>query len=200
MMMTYSRTMASRCWIPTTAIVFSLVEMVMASSAFGEGGARRDVIRQAIAETAERAAPRALSRQATIVDHEGNILRKGTNGWTCITDTRDKGGQGPVCMNESWAEFANALKANRLPAGNQIGIAYMLRGGRSMNSPTPSAMEAPADHPSVTELGPHMMVRLPNPTLLAGLPTSPEQGGPWVRWAETPYAHIIIPIEGDPAR
>ncbi|MCP9448616.1 MAG: hypothetical protein NNA21_00955 [Nitrospira sp.] len=169
-------------------------------SAFGEGGARRDVIRHAVVQTAEAAAPISLSTRATILDQSGNVLRQGTNGWTCVSDNRDKGGQGPVCMNESWAEFANALKADRLPAGNQIGIAYMLRGGRSMNSPTPSAMEAPAGHPSVTELGPHMMVRLPNPTLLAGLPTSPDQGGPWVRWAGTPYAHIVIPVESDHAR
>lgn len=199
-MTTRSQTMASKCWIPMAAIVFSLVEILMASSALGEGGARRDVIRHAVVQTAEAAAPTSLSTRATILDQNGNVLRQGTNGWTCVSDNRDKGGQGPVCMNESWAEFANALKANRLPASDQIGLAYMLRGGRSINSPTPSVMEAPADHPSVTELGPHIMVRLPNPTLLAGLPTSPEQGGPWVRWAGTPYAHIIIPIEGDPAR
>ncbi|MCP9439158.1 MAG: hypothetical protein NNA20_02890 [Nitrospira sp.] len=169
-------------------------------SAFGEGGARRDVIRHAAAQTAEAAAPLSLSTRATILDQNGKVMRQGTNGWTCVSDNRDKGGQGPVCMNESWAEFVDALKNQRPPAGNQIGIAYMLRGGRSMNSPTPSAMEAPADHPSGTELGPHMMVRLPNPTLSAGLPTSPEQGGPWVRWAGTPYAHIVIPLESDQAR
>ena len=29
---------------------------------------------------------------------------------------------------------------------------------------------------------------------LAGLPTHPKQGGPWVMWRDTPYAHIMVPL------
>jgi hypothetical protein len=29
--------------------------------------------------------------------------------------------------------------------------------------------------------------------LLEGLPTDPKNGGPWVMWKGTPYAHVMIP-------
>jgi hypothetical protein len=30
------------------------------------------------------------------------------------------------------------------------------------------------------------------------LPTDSKNGGPWVMWAGTPYAHLMIPIDSYP--
>jgi hypothetical protein len=38
------------------------------------------------------------------------------------------------------------------------------------------------------------MVIAPNTEALAGITTDPESGGPWVMWAGTPYAHIMVPV------
>lgn len=37
------------------------------------------------------------------------------------------------------------------------------------------------------------MIVVSDQELLEGLPTDPENGGPWVMWKDTPYAHIMIP-------
>jgi hypothetical protein len=31
-------------------------------------------------------------------------------------------------------------------------------------------------------------------TKLSALPTDPNNGGPWVMWKGTPYAHIMVPV------
>jgi hypothetical protein len=31
--------------------------------------------------------------------------------------------------------------------------------------------------------------------MLASLPTDPNNGGPWVMWKGTKYAHIMVPVK-----
>jgi len=38
------------------------------------------------------------------------------------------------------------------------------------------------------------MVVLPDPKMLEGISDDPNNGGPYVMWKGTPYAHIMIPI------
>ncbi len=38
------------------------------------------------------------------------------------------------------------------------------------------------------------MIIVPDVEMLAGLPTDPHSGGPWVMYKGTPYAHIMIPV------
>jgi hypothetical protein len=37
------------------------------------------------------------------------------------------------------------------------------------------------------------MVIVPDPAQLDALPTDPQNGGPWVMWKGTKYAHIMMP-------
>jgi hypothetical protein len=39
-----------------------------------------------------------------------------------------------------------------------------------------------------------MMVLLPDPTQLEALSTNPNNGGAYVMWKGTPYAHIMMPV------
>jgi hypothetical protein len=43
--------------------------------------------------------------------------------------------------------------------------------------------------------GAHVMLLVPDVRSLDGLPTNPHNGGPWVMWKGTPYAHLMIPME-----
>ena len=47
----------------------------------------------------------------------------------------------------------------------------------------------------VTHLGPHLMMLVQNQGLLDRISTDHLNGGPWVMWPDTPYAHIMIPLE-----
>jgi hypothetical protein len=42
--------------------------------------------------------------------------------------------------------------------------------------------------------GPHVMIIVPDPAALDGLPTDPNSGGPYVMWKGTPYVHIMMPV------
>jgi len=41
---------------------------------------------------------------------------------------------------------------------------------------------------------PHIVVVSPDKTILEGISTKSDNGGPWVMWGGTPYAHIMIPV------
>lgn len=168
-------------------------------SAFSEGGARRDVLRHAAENAVGNAAPTSLSKQATIMDLAGNVLRKGTNGWMCLPDNPDTAGADPMCMNEPWSEFAAALKNKRAPSYNQVGIAYMLQGDRPVSNTDPYAKEPQPGEEWVEGLGAHIMMLIPDQASLKNISTNSKNGGPWVMWAGTPYAHIMIPIDSYPA-
>lgn len=170
-------------------------------SAFGEGGARRDVVRQAGEHAqAEAAAPSSLSKNATILDRSGNELRKGTNGWTCISTNPGATEVGPMCMNQSWLHFREALKHQQPPTDTQVGIAYMLQGGISVSNRDPHSLGPQIGDDRVDGMGGHIMISVPDPAILKDLHTSSKSGGPWVMWANTPYAHLVLPIQSFPSQ
>jgi hypothetical protein len=169
------------------------------SLVLGEGGARRDVVRQATeAAAAEQAAPASLSKNATILDRDGRVVRIGSNGWMCLPDDPATAGTDSICMNESWRLFMDALKNKKKPTHTQMGIAYMLQGDRPVSNTDPYAAEPKPGDDWVDKLGAHIMVLVPDVETLKSLPTDSKNGGPWVMWAGTPYAHVMIPIESYP--
>ena len=169
------------------------------SLVLGEGGARRDVVRQATeAAAAEQAAPASLSKNATILDRDGRVVRIGSNGWMCLPDDPGTAGTDSICMNESWRLFMDALKNKKKPTHTKMGIAYMLQGDRPVSNTDPYAAEPKPGDDWVDKLGAHIMVLVPDVETLKSLPTDSKNGGPWVMWAGTPYAHVMIPIESYP--
>lgn len=169
------------------------------SLVLGEGGARRDVVRQAAeSAAAENAAPASLSKNATILDRDGRVVRIGSNGWMCLPDDPGTAGTDSICMNESWRHFMDALKNKKKPTYTQIGIAYMLQGDRPVSNTDPYAAEPKPGDDWVDRLGAHIMVLVPDVETLKSLPTDSKNGGPWVMWAGTPYAHVMIPIDSYP--
>jgi hypothetical protein len=67
----------------------------------------------------------------------------------------------------------------------------MLAGDSGASNSDPYATE-PTDDWVVG--GPHLMIIVPDPSMLEGIPTDPENGGPWVMWKGTPYVHIMVPV------
>jgi len=167
---------------------------------FGEGGARRDVVRHAAElARAEHAGPASLSKNATIMDSEGKELRKGTNGWTCMPDNPNTPGTDPMCMNEPWLNFKNAVKNKKTPTYTQVGIAYMLQGDTPVSNTDPYAKTPKPGDDWVEGVGAHIMILVPDVASLKNVSTDSKNGGPWVMWADTPYAHLMIPIDSYPA-
>lgn len=145
------------------------------------------------------AAPASISSKATILDYpskEGmapEVLRPGTNGWSCFPDMPDTKGNDPMCIDESWMQWIAAYLAHKPVQVNKVGIGYMLApgGGWGSNTDPYAMMEAPDNHWG--HAGPHLMIVVPDAKALVGLPSDPANGGPWVMFANTPYAHIMAP-------
>jgi hypothetical protein len=143
---------------------------------------------------ARSAAPPEISAGATIQEADGTVLVEGSNGWTCLPDTMP-GDNAPMCNDAVWMELMGAAFSQSEFSTDRIGISYMLMGepeGSGVSNSNPYH----ADHVNAedyVETGPHLMIVVPR-EMLKGIPTDPGQGGPFVMWGNTPYAHIMVPI------
>lgn len=146
------------------------------------------------------AAPASVSAKATILDwpaKEGEaptVLRAGSNGWNCLPDMPDSQGNDPMCVDHAWMQWIEGYMARKTPQVTSVGIGYMTApgGGWGSNS-DPYAMAAtPENHWGLH--APHLMIVVPNLDSLKGMSTDPNNGGPYVMYAGTPYAHIMAPI------
>ncbi len=146
-------------------------------------------------KSAMSAGPSSISADATILDWEMNVLREGTNEWTCLPDRPDTEGADPWCITGPWLNFLDAYVNQTEPTYDEMGIAYMLAGDSPVSNSDPYATGPTGPEDWVTDLGAHLMVIVPDKSLLEGMTTDHLNGGPWVMWANTPYAHIMIPID-----
>jgi len=183
----------------TGVLVIAVAVSLPLLPVFGEGGARRDVVRHS-AESAESAGPSSLSKNATIMDLDKTVFRKGTNGWTCLPDSPNTPGTDPWCMNEPWLNFRDALKNKKKPTYTQVGIAYMLQGDTPVSNTDPYASVPKPGDDWVEGLGAHIMILVPDVKALKNVSTNSKNGGPWIMWADTPYAHLMIPIDSYPSQ
>jgi hypothetical protein len=146
------------------------------------------------------AAPSSLSAKATILDwpakdgEQPPVLRAGSNGWTCFPDMPQSSGNDPMCLDAPWMKWLEAYLAHTPLAITSVGVSYMLAPGGAEGSNTdPYAMKMTPDN-HWGHHAPHVMIAVPDVQALDGLPTDPKNGGPYVMWKGTPYAHIMAPV------
>jgi hypothetical protein len=147
-------------------------------------------------QSATSAGPNSLTKNATIMRWSGEVLRQGTNDWTCLPDLPGNGGTDPWCVDASWRNLLDALKNKKEPNYDKVGFAYMLAGDAPISNITPSGKEEDGDW--VEGLKAHLMVLVPDHTMFDNISTDPTNGGPWIMWPNTTYAHIMIPIDAYP--
>jgi hypothetical protein len=141
-----------------------------------------------------KAAPTPIAENATVVDWSGNTLREGTNGWVCFPDPPGMEAAS-MCLDAPWQAWAGAWQNKEPVTLEHVGIAYMLMGDAGASNIDPHAEGPTADNEWVKS-GPHLMLIVPDAAALEGFPTDPKNGGPWVMWKGTPYAHVMIPVVG----
>jgi hypothetical protein len=148
--------------------------------------------------SAQSAAPASISAHAAIVkaDEKGAMqsIREGTNGWTCMPDNPVTPGADPMCFDANAGKWVAAWVGHKPPPENVVGLVYMLEGGTDASNTDPYATSPTADNDWV-KTGPHIMV-VGSKDILAGHPSGgkPDTTGPYVMWAGTPYAHLMIPV------
>ena len=139
-----------------------------------------------------RAGPSGISMNATVMDWDGTVLRKGGSDWTCYPGPPHMP-DSPMCFDAVWSKWAPAWAEKKPFKTDKVGIAYMMMGDNGGSNTDPYAEGPTADNEWVVE-GPHLMILVPDEKQLEGLPDDPDTGGPYVMWKGTPYAHIMVPI------
>jgi hypothetical protein len=153
-----------------------------------------DIIRSAMA-----AAPPAVARDATIVDVAADgrirVVRKGTNGFTCLPDNPNSPGPDPMCGDQNAMEWAQAWIERKDPPQNKVGFMYMLSGGTDASNTDPFAQK-PEPNNNWVETGPHVMV-VGAKGMMEGYPRTarPDTSQPYVMWPGTPYEHLMLPVQ-----
>jgi len=153
---------------------------------------------QAKIEEALSAAPPQLRDDATVRDLDGTLLREGDGVFTCMP--APEAFAGPMCLDEAWMSWFEAYQQKADFTPPRIGIAYMLAGdspGGGASNIEPYAEGPTAENDWVVE-GPHVMIIVPDDATLDGLPITPDTDGPYVMYPDTPYAHIMLPVDERP--
>ena len=173
-------------------IAKSLLALALLATGIGSSVAGDDVDK--LVAHARAAAPAAIGADATVVIN-GEVVVEGSNGWTCMPDTMP-GDRAAICIDALWGEMMAAVGAQAPFEATGLGISYMLLGeppGSGVSNSTPYHPDPKAAHDYV-ETGPHLMIIVPK-HMLEGITTDPSQGGPYVMWKDTDYAHIMIPVD-----
>ena len=142
---------------------------------------------------AKAAAPSNVSDRATILDADNSVLQKGDNGWTCMVGSPPNY-ENPMCVDEIWLGWLDAWM-NKKPYKNEggaIGVNYMLVGDIPVDNDDPYNTDE--SQGTWVQEGPHLMLLVPQ-QLFGDLPRNPYEGGPYVMWEGTDYAHIMVPLE-----
>lgn len=153
-----------------------------------------DVTADDLLQRLEGVAPPEVLDNSTLLhvteDGEVQTLRGGTNGWTCLYPGTD-----PMCADAGGAKWMNALLQGDEAGSEEIGFIYMLLGDGGTSNIAPGATEETPDNEWV-QTGPHvMLVGGAVEGMLADYPREPDPGKPFVMWGDTPYAHLMLPVE-----
>lgn len=146
---------------------------------------------EALVALAKSSAPDMISADATVM-YRGKVISQGTNGWVCMPETLPDDGA-PMCNDSVWMKMMMAMGAGKPFEAEDIGFSYMLQGDAGVSNSDPMHPMG-KDAPDFIKEGPHLMVIVPK-AMLEGITDDPHAGGPYVMWGDTPYAHIMIPIE-----
>lgn len=142
------------------------------------------------------AAPTMISKKALILDMDGTVLRKGSNGWTCYPGVPlIPGSKDPMCNDSVWQAWITAASKGENFKTDVIGFSYMLAGDGLVNNDNPA--ETDQTKGNWIKEGPHLMVLLPK-SALGSIPATPAAPGPYLMWGATPMFHLMVPVADRP--
>ena len=153
------------------------------------------------------AAPSYIAKDATVLNEKMEMLREGTNGWTClpvnprgISDPengwKDAHEAMPLCGDAEVFKWISAYLSDEVPDMDYDGYAWMLHGDMGEDNSTPKVMSKDdAKEGHWIESGPHLMRMPKDPSSLDGMTTDFNSGAPYVMFSSTPYAHVMYPIQ-----
>tara|TARA_B000000460_G_scaffold165898_1_gene117819 strand:+ start:96 stop:752 length:657 start_codon:yes stop_codon:yes gene_type:complete len=153
------------------------------------------------------AAPSYIAKDATVLNEKMEMLREGTNGWTCLpvnprgmsdpeNGWKDAHEAMPLCGDAEVFKWISAYLSDEVPDMDYDGYAWMLHGDMGEDNSTPKVMSKDdAKEGHWIESGPHLMRMPKDPSSLDGMTTDFNSGAPYVMFSGTPYAHVMYPVQ-----
>ena len=157
-------------------------------------------------EAYSTAAPDFIGKFATVIGSDGSVLRQGSNGWICQSANPrpvPEAGWGSAheamaaCHDGEGMKWMMGYMAGEAPVMERDTFMWMLHGDMGEDNTAAGVLnEQDAAAGQWIESGPHLMLMPKDPSSLANYPTDFTPGAPYVMFANTPYAHLMIPVSG----
>ena len=151
--------------------------------------------KDAMIASAESAGPASVTANATIKAPDGTVLRQGSNTYTCYPQQDIIG---PMCNEAVWDKLIGSMLGKKEFESNKFSVSYMLAGegtALGVSNSDPYATD-PAKSSDWVKEGPHLMIVVPNRSMLEGMSRNPRDPV-YVMWGDTPYAHIMVKVESE---
>jgi hypothetical protein len=154
-----------------------------------------------------KAAPDFIGEFATIVGGDGKVIREGSNGWTCTAtlEMPEGGFETPqhgntLCADEEGFKWAEAYMTGGKPNMKRDAYIWMLNGDMGEDNMNSSFYGGDHDKAKMMghfiESGPHLMLMPKDTKTIDNFPTDFKTGAPYQMFKGTPYAHLMIPVDG----
>ncbi|NCX34289.1 MAG: hypothetical protein EBX23_02795 [Proteobacteria bacterium] len=156
-------------------------------------------------ETYTSAAPDFIGNFATVVGASGEVIREGTNGWTCLPfipmpkmGFKTANEAAPACADANAVAWANAYIAQAKPEIENDGWIWMKHGDTGVDNFRPYSEGDKANTKAEDWIysGSHLMLMPKDPSSLDGVSTDFTTGAPYVMMKGTPFVHLMIPLDG----
>ena len=150
-------------------------------------------------------APDFIGNFATVISASGEVLREGSNGWTCLPfiampkmGFKTKNEAAPACADQNAMAWANAYLSQTEPKLENDGWIWMLHGDTGVDNfrRYSEGDEKNTDPKDWIYSGAHLMLMPKDPNSLGSQTTDFTTGAPYVMMKGTPYVHLMIPVEG----
>ena len=152
------------------------------------------------------AAPTFIGDNAAIIGAGGKVLREGSNGWTCQSgNPRPYPAKGwknsheamAACHDDEGMKWMMAYMQGVKPMLERDTYMWMLNGDMGEDNTKAGVFNKEDSNPGEwIESGPHLMLMPKDPTTIEKFSTDFMSGAPYVMFAGTDYAHLMIPVEG----
>ena len=128
-----------------------------------------------------------------------SILRAGGGSWTCFPDQPLTPRADPLCADDQFLRWLTAWRGHaHSPEISGMAVAYALKGFQIASESDPLKAR-PDSGQAWVELPPAVLVAVPEAAAYRGLPTKRPAVGPWVVWAGTAWAVMVVPMAQAPA-
>ena len=152
------------------------------------------------------AAPNFIGDDAAVMGGNGEVLREGSNGWTCMSgNPRPFPENGwstvheamPMCGDAEALKWMNAALSGAKPQMDRDSYIWMLQGDVGEDNTKMGVLDKENSVPGQwIESGPHLMLMPKDPSTIENFTDDFSTGEPYVMFPGSDYAHLMIPVTG----